>query len=52
MVRDMTDYPLLLVPNMIPLSPPKDGIERLAQIVKGTSARRAAGRRGPGRQLV
>lgn len=35
MVRELPDYPLLLIPNKVPSSPPAAEIERLARIAKG-----------------
>lgn len=36
MVKEMTDYPLVLVPNMVPRVPPAAEIQRLARMVEGT----------------
>ena len=39
MVKEMADYPLVLVPNMIPPFPPAGGLARLTSIVEGTPVR-------------
>lgn len=39
MVRAMLDYPLLVVPNVVPPIPPKIPIQRLTTIVEGTNVR-------------
>jgi chromosome partitioning protein len=36
MVKEMSDYPLVLVPNMVPRVPPAAEIERLRRMVDGT----------------
>lgn len=39
MVKELADYPIILVPNKVPVSPPAAEIRRLAQIVQGTPVR-------------
>ncbi|MDP9355706.1 MAG: ParA family protein [Chloroflexota bacterium] len=39
MVDEMADYPLVLVPNMVPRVPEAGGVSRLAAIVEGTPVR-------------
>jgi chromosome partitioning protein len=39
MVDEMADYPLVLVPNMVPRIPEARGVARLASIVEGTPVR-------------
>jgi chromosome partitioning protein len=39
MVDEMADYPLVLVPNMVPRIPETGGVARLASIVEGTPVR-------------
>jgi chromosome partitioning protein len=39
MVDEMADYPLVLVPNMVPRIPEAGGVARLASIVEGTPVR-------------
>lgn len=39
MVSEMADYPLVLVPNMIPRVPEAGGLKRLTEIVQGTPVR-------------
>jgi chromosome partitioning protein len=39
MVNEMADYPLVLVPNMVPRVPEAGGVARLASIVEGTPVR-------------
>jgi len=36
MVKEMADYPLVLVPNMVPRVPPAAEIDRLRRMVEGT----------------
>lgn len=36
MVREMPDYPLVLVPSMVPRIPPAAEIQRIARIIEGT----------------
>lgn len=39
LVREMADYPLSLVPNMVPRIPPAPELNRLAHIIQGTPVR-------------
>ncbi len=39
LVRELSDYPVILVPNMVPASPPAAEIRRLQAIVAGTPVR-------------
>jgi len=39
LVRELSDYPVILVPNMVPASPPAAEIRRLQTIVEGTPVR-------------
>lgn len=42
MVKELSDYPVVLVPNFVPSVPPAAEVRRLRQIVEGTPVQVAA----------